>query len=166
MVAVGTLPSLKPWWAGQRRDLSGRVTAVGTISGTDEASRSTSGPFAAKSGKGGTDNATSGSRRRPWWIWGGESNLPRLEWDEIDSAAETAAKYGGNKDWGRREILFELAKSLFYLVRPGKSPSSVEKLEERESPFSEARDDLGSPRLTILRRRSLYVSTLLLGRNA
>uniref|UniRef100_A0A0E0HM04 Uncharacterized protein n=1 Tax=Oryza nivara TaxID=4536 RepID=A0A0E0HM04_ORYNI len=180
---------------GQRRDLSGGTPAVGAISGTDEAGRSRSGPFAAKSGKGGTGSATSGSRRRPWWIWGGESNLLRLEWDEIDSTAETAAKsaatlqvktesswtgngdvfvamaflkalsrtspflsfaifslfgrwqalvviirlgYGGNKDWGRREILFELAKSLFCLLRPGKSPSSVEKIEQRESPFSEA----------------------------
>uniref|UniRef100_A0A0E0DY67 Uncharacterized protein n=1 Tax=Oryza meridionalis TaxID=40149 RepID=A0A0E0DY67_9ORYZ len=77
---------------GQRRDLSGGTPAVGTISGTDEADRSRSGPFAAKSGKGGTGSATSGSRRRPWWIWGGESNLPRLEWDEIDSTAEMAAK--------------------------------------------------------------------------
>uniref|UniRef100_A0A0E0PUI3 Uncharacterized protein n=1 Tax=Oryza rufipogon TaxID=4529 RepID=A0A0E0PUI3_ORYRU len=77
---------------GQRRDLSGGTPAVGTISGTDEAGRSRSGPFAAKSGKGGTGSATSGSRRRPWWIWGGESNLLRLEWDEIDSTAETAAK--------------------------------------------------------------------------
>ncbi|EAY99969.1 hypothetical protein OsI_21972 [Oryza sativa Indica Group] len=77
---------------GQRRDLSGGTPAVGAISGTDEAGRSRSGPFAAKSGKGGTGSATSGSRRRPWWIWGGESNLLRLEWDEIDSTAETAAK--------------------------------------------------------------------------